>query len=394
LVIIDLELIMKTLKFDIIIVGGGPAGSTCALKLSQSNLKVALVEKATFPRDKICGDAIPGPAFKVLNSISPTWADLMNNFSKSQDIKSSKIISTNNSNFTINWFTKSYNSKRIDFDSFLFDIVKQDTLTEIFEGVNLKSIKVNNGTNLISGTDSNDNEIQFQSKLIIGADGANGICSKKLGSIKMDKNHHCAAVRAYVKDIKGLEKGTNEFYLIKGFTPGYFWIFPLDHEKANIGFGMISNKISEKRLSLKKALKEIISNHPTLKERFRNSTFESDIKGFGLPLGSRFAKISGAGFMLCGDAASLIDPLQGHGIDKAMWSGKWAAEQAIKCFSLNNFDVDFLKDYDKKVYQKFGPEFRRNYWILKIISRFPTLLNLITFAAQNRLIKSFMQKFT
>ena len=119
-----------------------------------------------------------------------------------------------------------------------------------------------------------------------------------------------------------------------------------------------------------------------------------DIKGFGLPLGSRFIKLSGERFMLCGDAGSLIDPLQGHGIDKAMLSGKLAAEQAIRCFEKGDFSAEFIKEYDRKVYKKLGAEFRRNYWALKIFTRFPMLLNFVTWIAQNERIKAFLQKFT
>lgn len=385
---------MNSKIFDIIIIGGGPAGTTAALKLSQSDLKVALIDKAVFPRDKVCGDAVPGPSFKVLDSISKDWGKAMNQFSKSQNITASKIVAPNNKSFTIHWKTMSYNSKRVDFDNFLFQLVKEKTQTEIFEGVKINSIKSNPNSVRISGFNSEKEEVILKSKLIIGADGTNGITAKILANFEMNKNHHCAAVRAYATGISELEKTTNEFYLIQKYSPGYFWIFPLGYDSANIGFGMLSSKISEKRLSLKKVLKEIISTHLHLKNRFEKAEISGGIKGFGLPLGSRFAKLSGDRFMLTGDAGSLIDPLQGHGIDKAMLSGKLAAEQAIRCFEMNNFSADFLKNYDREVYRKLGSEFKRNYWALKLFTRFPLALNIITQFAQNQSIKSFLQKFT
>lgn len=385
---------MKTQNFDVIIIGAGPAGTTCALQLSQYNLRVALVDKSNFPRDKICGDAIPGPAFKALHSISKEFGGLMNDFQDGQNITASKVISPSNQSFTINWFTKSYNSKRLDFDNFLFQLVREKSNTEIFEGVKVNNIISHIGNVEIVGQNQLGKPVKLQSKILIGADGTNGISAKKLIDFQMDKNHHCAAVRAYVEGIKEMESNTNEFYLIKNFTPGYFWIFPLKNGLANIGFGMLSKEISINRVSLKKALKEIIRSHPELKVRFEGAKFLSEIKGFGLPLGSRFSKISGEGFMLCGDAGSLIDPLQGHGIDKAMWSGKWAAEQAIKCIRKNQFDAEFMSNYDRKVYKKLGMEFRRNHLILKAMTKFPSLLNVITFLGQNAFIKSVFQKFT
>ena len=62
-----------TEKFDVIICGAGPAGATCALALGYSDLKVALIDKSNFPRDKICGDAIAAYVPKVLNTINPDF---------------------------------------------------------------------------------------------------------------------------------------------------------------------------------------------------------------------------------------------------------------------------------------------------------------------------------
>ncbi len=62
--------------YDVAIIGAGPAGWTCALSLKNAGLKVLLIDKATFPRDKVCGDAIPGSAIKTLKSISPEYGVL------------------------------------------------------------------------------------------------------------------------------------------------------------------------------------------------------------------------------------------------------------------------------------------------------------------------------
>ena len=71
-----------TEKFDVIICGAGPAGSTCALALGSSGLKVALVDKSNFPRDKICGDAIAAYVPKVLNAINPDYSKALADFAE------------------------------------------------------------------------------------------------------------------------------------------------------------------------------------------------------------------------------------------------------------------------------------------------------------------------
>ncbi len=69
-------------KYDVIIVGAGPAGCACALTLRDTDLKVALFDKKSFPRDKVCGDAIPGRAIKTLKDISPDFAAAFQKFAK------------------------------------------------------------------------------------------------------------------------------------------------------------------------------------------------------------------------------------------------------------------------------------------------------------------------
>ena len=127
----------------------------------------------------------------------------------------------------------------LDGNNFLFQIVKQKSKTEFFEGVKGKSIKKEGNYWLFEGINSDKKTVQIKAKLIIGTDGTNGISSKQLAHFEMDKNHHCAAVRAYVKGIEGMENETNEFFLIKKYNPGYFWIFPL--EMINPPFSMMVN---------------------------------------------------------------------------------------------------------------------------------------------------------
>ena len=79
--------------------------------------------------------------------------------------------------------------------------------------------------------------------------------------------------------------------------------------------------------------------------------------------------------MLCGDAASLIDPFSGEGIETAMESGKFAAEQAIQCFKEQNFTGNILKAYDKRVYKKMWPNFRNHYILQQFLGKRIWLIN-------------------
>lgn len=361
------------IDYDVAIIGAGPSGSACALALQGKGLKVALVDKETFPRDKICGDAIPGPAFKAINSLRTTWGDQMKAFADGTYINSIAIFFSKRNVIRYTWKLFSYNSKRVDFDHFLFQLVKQDTDTHIFQHQQLQNVAVTpDGCHCLFADGSS-----IHAAVVVGCDGAHSVVKRQL--VKMEEADTLAitAIRAYYKGIKGLQPGCNEAHLIKE-VEGYFWIFPLKDGWANVGFGLFKNKNRKDRTPLNlRGLLEEITHSPAFADRFKEATLEGKVNGFSLPIWTRQRSVSGDRFLLCGDAASLIDPMQGHGIDLGMWSGVMAAEQISRCFKENDFRAERMKEYDQALHQKFGPELSRNYFLMRLFLRFPLLLRVL-----------------
>ena len=363
-----------TEKFDVIICGAGPAGTTCALALSSSGLKVALVDKSNFPRDKICGDAIAAYVPKVLSTINPKYAEALANFTEKEKVNTIRIVSPNTKALDISYGVDGFISTRFHFDNFLLNLVKQSANVKLFLHSAVLDVVANEKEAYVTLADN----IKLEAELIIGCDGEQGIIRKKLTQTQLDPKHHAAAVRAYFKNVKGIPKSTFELHFIKDVIPGYFWIFPLPNGEANVGLGLVSKKVSELKLNLRQEMLRIIETNPSIKERFNGAEMISKIEGYGLPLGSRKTTISGNRFMLCGDAASLIDPLTGEGIGQAIISGRYAGWQAKKCFEQNDFSAAFMKQYDKTVYDKLWTEHRRNYFIRELIINKPRLFNALT----------------
>ena len=199
---------MLNKTYDVVITGAGPAGCACALALHGSGLRVVMVEKDIFPRDKICGDAIPGLAFKAMDKINTEWGNAMRQFIDKEAVRTAKIFAPNNKIITLDWITFAYNSKRINFDHFLFQLVKNETTTTIFENKRLQKVVV----------EKDGVECQFQENLvinaaiIIGCDGANSMVMRQLGSVDLQNSPSCAAVRTYYKGIEELKTGVNEFH--------------------------------------------------------------------------------------------------------------------------------------------------------------------------------------
>lgn len=357
--------------YDIAVLGAGPAGASAALALKNSGLKVALIDKAKFPRHKTCGDAIPGPTLKALRQIIPDFDTELQQLELKQSIKHCHIVAPNNKVISIDWQAEAYNSPRKSFDNFLFTQVKKHTDTEVIEGFEAHEINRENG--IWSLKERKSKEV-LQAKLLIGCDGANSALVRQIDQQPIDRERHCTAVAAYYKDISS-DYLTNKFYLFKNYLPGYFWVFPLGNNTFNVGFGIVSSHAAKHNIKLREVMDSIITTETNVKPLFADAEKISDVKGFGLPIGGKEISISGEGFMLCGDAASLIDPLQGHGIDKAAYSGIFAAQQALKCFEKNNFTTEFIKAYNQKVYAKYGAELKRNYQLMRMLNKQPWVVN-------------------
>ena len=372
-----------TTQYDVIIIGAGPAGATCALQLRHSGLRVLLLDKATFPRTKICGDAVVGRSIKTLYTCCPELIADFRQFSAKTRITHTRLHINGKKPFDIHWVNEAYCCRRIDFDNCLINAVRKYasnvTILENFvvdcieNGINSEKNSAYQGIKV-----GNEAKQQFfQAKIIVGCDGAQSIVNKKMTDTKLSHAHHVGAVRTYFKGLKGLNINRTEVFVLPNFSPGYFWVFPLSEDTANIGFGMLTEKISEKKINLRKALLDFIEQSLILRGCFEGSEQIGKIEGFGLPLGSRRVTMSGNHFLLAGDAASLIDPASGDGISNAIISGKVAGETILEAFKINDFTASFLEKYDSAVYKNLGKELMHSTIILRLFVRMPFLLNIV-----------------
>lgn len=377
--------------FDVIIVGAGPAGSACAIELAKSGLQVALLDKATFPRDKTCGDALSVDVINQLKMLSRSLASEFETLENKIASFGVKIFSPDHNHIDIPFISKDekssgYISPRLHFDNLLFQHAKQFSNIEIYENCLVTDIKIAEEKSVMQSSQGS-----FTGKIVIGADGAHSIVSKMLGDIKVEKEHFSAGLRVYYEGVTGFHKESYiELHFFKDILPGYFWIFPLSDNKANVGIGILSSIVSKKKINLKETLQNLLKIHPHLKERFKDAWPLETIKGFGLPLGSRKRNLSGERFLLTGDAAALIDPFTGEGIANAIRSGRVAALHTIKCFENNNFSSAFNKSYDREIYRRMWKEFQISRTLQKLV-RYPMLFNMVVKKArQSRYLQKFL----
>ncbi|MFI5221645.1 MAG: NAD(P)/FAD-dependent oxidoreductase, partial [Bacteroidia bacterium] len=134
----------EVISFDVIILGAGPAGSTAVLALKNSNLKVAVIEKEIFPRDKICGDAVSSVVKRVLRQIDPELETQLEQLEEKVYISKAKLFSPEFRSLEFHFSRKGHCIKRMIFDNWLFEKAKQNKNVEFFQGVNVSGVLVNN----------------------------------------------------------------------------------------------------------------------------------------------------------------------------------------------------------------------------------------------------------
>ncbi len=358
------------MDYDAIVIGSGPAGATAAMYLGQAGKKVLLVDKESFPRDKICGDAQGRKAANILKELG-----IEEGFRKlpGQNIYGITMSSPNGTLVSIDITSRDkpcpgFCHRRIVFDEYLHNEAAK--IVE-FRNMMVADIIVEGG--FVKGIKDIEGN-RYEANIVLAADGANSLVARKFGLNKNPPEHFIVGTRQYYKGVTGMTDRI-EIHLIKSLLPGYFWIFPLDNGMANVGLGMITKDMNEKKVNLKDAMLKEIKENPLFVDRFKEAEPLEDVKGWNLPLSSFHRKNHGSGFLLLGDAASLIDPLSGEGVGTAMISGKHAALAAMAAMEANDFSEKFLSVYDKKLWDEIGEEVEANYKLQKRGKRFPFLID-------------------
>jgi len=364
--------------YDVIIVGAGPAGTTAALYAHKQGLRSVLIDKATFPRDKVCGDALSGKTVRILREL-----DLIDGIEELDGSEINRITfgSPSHDQFDIHLkdsqnsrhITKGYVIPRQIFDHYLFQ--RADQVCDTREGFTVKDLTYDD--NIISGvrgTNSDGKEETISAPIVMGCDGPNSIIARKLGLYNMDMKNTAIAIRCYYEGIEGLTDQI-ELHYVSEVKPGYFWLFPAGDGRANIGLGLSKDDAKKEDRSLGDILDEI-TRSDYFKERFKNARPLEKPIGWNLPMGSIHRKNHGDGFMLLGDAAGLVDPFTGEGIGNAMYSAKYAVQIAKKAHGMGQFNESIFQEYDKLVWEELGGELGTSTKLQKL-ARYSFLLNFV-----------------
>ncbi|HMC96893.1 MAG TPA: geranylgeranyl reductase family protein [Flavobacteriales bacterium] len=350
------------IRTDVCIVGGGPGGSAAAIQLARHGIRAVLIEKAVFPRDKICGDALSGKVMRSLERLDPALARTVIGDARGLPSWGVTFVAPSGRSLRVPFSRKiglgeapGLIMPRLDFDALLFQKAKAAGGIEVHEGTSARSY-----TRRAEGWEiplEGRTKATLQCRVVLAADGANSHFARHVARLPMEPRHHAAGVRAYYSGVRYLDRdGFIELLFLKDLLPGYLWVFPLPDGRANVGLGLRSDVVRKRRVDLKALMTKLLAEHPQLRDRFRDATLEGTIQGMGLPLASKRWPLSGDGYLLIGDAGHLIDPFTGEGISHAMISGVHAADVATEMLAANDITATAAKQYDARVWKRLGKE--------------------------------------
>ena len=366
---------------SVCIIGAGPGGATTALQLDRLGIPCVVVDKAVFPRDKVCGDGLSGKVITGLEKIDKGIAERLRAFAEKENSWGVTFVSPGRQGMDVP-YKPNYNKqadaplgfvcKRIHFDNFMVEELKRSPNVQLFEGVTIDKYSLDEDGYTVR---NNAGDFVVKAKLLIIANGAHSSFTKEVAGIRMEPKYYAAGIRAYYKGVKGTHADSFiELHFLKNLLPGYLWIFPLPNGEANVGMDMLSDAVRDRKVNLKQLLTETLQQDPVFAERFRDAEMTSSLDGYGLPLGSKKRRLSGNRYMLVGDAAYIIDPFTGEGIGNAIYSGAIAAKQAAACLEADNFSEEAMMAYDESVYRVLGPELKLSYKLQQLV-KYPRLFN-------------------
>ena len=347
-------------KYDVLIIGAGPAGANAAIsyKNLNPNLLVGLVDKSIFPRDKSCGDAIgPGviSALKRFNNQHILEGE--------PQVVSTTLYGPDNIGIQ-NYIPQVKNKEdsivyvipRIDLDNRILNLAKESGV-EVYEGYSFVDFTSNEDKSLNVHIKNANENIEFNTKILVGADGANSRIRKKLNYKNNSDWHKAIAIRAYIDSPNYLEifkERTLMFEINVSAEKGYAWAFPSKGNLLNIGIGVPVSIFKKDKLDINTLLDNFVSElegRGVIVENIRKQ------KSYLLPFASsRPKRDKGSNVALIGDASSMINPMSGEGIFYGMEAGYLLAKNTHNIIDNEKISLGIDK-YEKE----FTKRFRKHY---------------------------------
>nr|WP_041625710.1 geranylgeranyl reductase family protein [Stackebrandtia nassauensis] len=374
---------------DVIVVGAGPAGSASAYYLASHGLDVLLLEKTSFPREKVCGDGLTPKSVKALIRMgidtSPEAGWTHN--------KGLRVVA-GDTQLSLDWPklddypAYGLTRTRLDFDELLADravsagarlLTEVNVTTPIFDRAGRVC-----GVEAVVGAEKRP--ATYTAPIVVSADGVSARMALALGIAKRDDRPLGVAVRRYYKSpAKHDDEYLESWLQLRSaanpnvLLPGYGWIFGLGDGRVNVGLGVLNSSTAFGKTNYRKLLTDWLSSTPEEWGMRDESQADGPIRGAGLPMGFNRVPHYSRGLVLVGDSGGMVNPFNGEGIAYAMESGEIAARFVADALAkpAGPRREAVLRQYPVELKREFGGYYRMGDIFVKLIGN-PTVMRLCT----------------
>jgi geranylgeranyl reductase family protein len=351
---------------DIAIVGAGPAGSIAAHRLAAAGVRVALLERATFPRDKACGDGVSANGLAVLERTGlGEWAS---QFTAPQVLR---LTSPGDQAVDIRPEANDGHCYGRTIPRRLLDARLAQAATEagarLLERTRVQRVERVDSRLLRVVADG----LAIDTQMVILADGSNVPITRRMGLVR--EPAELVAVRQYFAGDAGPPERL-EIHFEPWIAPGYTWMFPLGEGHVNVGTGTFARRVRQDGLVLREVLNRFTAGLATVGGRLAQAEPTSPVRGHPLRTRVGGTRTHAERVLVAGDAAGLVSPLSGEGIAPAMVSGEMAAAHALRALEAGDFSAQALAPYSRALEARYAAD-QRAARIVRLALNRPRLLN-------------------
>jgi geranylgeranyl reductase family protein len=364
---------------DLLVIGGGPAGSATAYWAARVGLDVVFVEKKTFPRDKTCGDGLTPRAVHQLSEMG-----LAKRLESNHRFGGLRTIAHGRT-MELRWPdhptypNHGYVVKRAELDTFVAEnavaagaklLAGTAATAPIMDGPVVLGAKLKDST---TGETS-----EVRARFVVIADGANSRFGRSVGTTRNREMPQGMAIRTYFEsprhDDPFIESALDFRDRNGNSLPGYGWIFPVGDGTINVGVGLLSTFRDWKDVNTSHLMTEFAHSLPDHWQIDPENPTQAPTGG-RLPMGGSVGPKAGANWLSVGDAAGSINPFNGEGIDYAYETGRMAAELVAE--AVGDASRRPLERYEPMLAEEYGLYFKVARLFAKVIGR-PALMRELT----------------
>ena len=331
-------------QYDAIIVGAGPGGSAAACSLAEQGFRVVMLDKDTFPREKVCGDGIAPRAVHSLYHLG-LREELASRFKRTSGIR---FYATHGGMTEIRYPMGSrypdhgYVAPRRELDSILLARASALGVEVIQDCRVIGVLPFREGRVPGVTAECGGDTLELAGRFIIGADGPSSLVGKELGLLSRNPLYLGVSVRRYMSGVNDISDFL-EIYPEDAIIPSCGWIFPVDENTANVGVGYMLYAREKRRINLTRVFDDFVHRTRHAAAKLRDAKPLGRLRGAMLRVGMGGSYPRRANVLLVGDAASLTNPISGEGITYALESGRWAGETVAA--ALHGRDDSILDNY-------------------------------------------------